>query len=286
MNYSPISATALCALLAAGISPADAPAPKCEPVATEAVAATAATATTSAPTTAPADPAAVRILEQLEHTGRQHKTLRADLVQRVVYGGLGGEEERTGWVAYQSAVPADPVKKTPASPAKFRVQYLTLRQEGGRAIRDKVDYAFDGQWLTVAKHRIKQMTRYQWNAQGEERDLMRLGEGPFPMPFGQKADEVLEFFEVATRPLAKGEPAGTEFLLLTTRKARRKDISFRELKLWIDRKTHLPVRIVSRDAKRNVTTVEFKNARTGEAFDEAMFLLPGRGWQVKVERLE
>ena len=68
----------------------------------------------------------------------------------------------------------------------LRIAFETLRQGAGRKIRAKVDYAFDGQWFTVAKHRIRQMTRYQVAVKGEHVEPMRLGKGPFPLPFGAR----------------------------------------------------------------------------------------------------
>ena len=62
-----------------------------------------------------------------------------------------------------------------------------------------MDWAFDGQFLTEVKHRIKQQTRYQLAAEGQKIEPMRLGKGPFPLPFGQKVEEVVKYFDVTSR---------------------------------------------------------------------------------------
>jgi len=237
------------------------------------------TPATCATTATAVDPAAKKLLDQLEAAGEKHATLRAEIDYHVEMPTTGDSERRTGWVAYQ--------KQTDKTPAKFRIHFDTLRMGEGRKIRAKVDYAFDGAWLTVAKHRIKNMTRYQVVAEGRKIQPLRLGKGPFPVPFGQKAEDVLKYFEVSTRPANKDDPADTNYLELQTRRRFRKEISFRTLRMWIARKTHLPVKAVSVDGKKNVTTVIFENTRTGVKFDDKMFHLPRKaGWQYSVEPLD
>jgi len=264
------------ALLCVGIAAAALAEPTTQPTSQPC----ATTQPTSARTT---DPAAMTILAQLEQAGRDHPQIRAEIDYEVVLGDLGDTEQRTGWVAYRDERPAN--DGAPAQPARFRVHFDTLRT-GGPKLREVVDYAFDGQWLTVAKHKIKQMTRYQVVAKGERVETMRLGQGPFPLPFGQKADEVLDYFEAHTRPARPSDPKGTQYLRLTTRPERLKDTEFTRIEMWIDDKTHLPVRIVSKDKKRNLTTASFKNVQTDKQLADEMFhMARPAGWQLKVERL-
>jgi len=240
-----------------------------------------ATAPATMPTTtsAPAhDPAVVRLLDDLEKAGEKHATLRADIDYHVEMRQIGDSETRSGYVVCQI--------QTPESPAKFRVHFDTLRQGGGPEFADKVDYAFDGMWLTAKKHRIKQMTRYQVAAPGERIEPFKLGKGPFPLPFGQSSQEVLRCFDVTTRPAGKGEPPETDYLELITRRRFRKQMDLRRLEMWVDRRKHLPVKIISADRNKNVTTVVFRNIRTGMKLSEKMFHMPRPiGWQYHVEPL-
>jgi len=240
-------------------------------------------ATTQATDVRATDPAAMTILTQLEQAGKDHPQIYAEIEYQVLLGDLGDTEQRTGWVAYRDEQPADDAG--PAQPARFRVHFDTLRT-GGPKLREVVDYAFDGQWLTIAKHKIKQMTRYQVVAEGEKVETMRLGQGPFPLPFGQEADEVLDYFQAETREPRASDPKGTQYLRLTTRPERLKDTEFTRIEMWIDGETHLPVRIVSKDKKRNLTTASFKNVRTDKQLaDDIFHMARPAGWQLKVERL-
>jgi len=236
----------------------------------------------SPPTTASApavDPAARKILDDLEQAGEKYATIQADIDYTVIMKQTGDSEERTGWVAYQ--------KEADKAPAKFRIQFITLVQGGGAKLADKVDYAFDGQWMIVAKDRIKQMTRYQVAAPGEKVEPLRLGKGPFPLPFGQKAEDVLRLFDAKTRPPQDKDPPNTRYLKLIPLEKADEQMDFVRLELWIDRGTNLPVKIVSEDTSKNVTTVVFKDIKTDVKLDKGMFDLPRPfGWQVEVKPLE
>ena len=235
-------------------------------------------ATASAP--APLDPAAERLLDALEQAGKKYATLTADIDYAVRMPMTGEEEFRTGTVALQT--------DTAAGGSKFRVSFLTLKQEDGPAVKDPVDYAFTGQWLTVAKHRIKQMTRYQVAAEGQHIEPLRLGKGPFPLPFGQKKEDVVKYFSVATRPAGPADPANTDYLKLATREPYRKEMTFVTLEMWVDRASRLPIKIISVDRNRSdVTTVLFKNLQTNKELPADLFNLPKPpGWELRIEPLE
>lgn len=240
-----------------------------------------------APATKPAGkapPEVMKILQDLEAAGKKYKTLRADIRYAHVDEALGDREERTGWVAYQAAVE---VKGGRSKPAKFRIQFETLRQGRGKQIRDRITYAFDGLSLTVAKHRIKTIDRYQVAAKGERVEPTKLGQGPLPLPFGQEADNMVEHFEITTRPLEKGEPKNTLYLHLATRKRYRKSINFRTLEMWVHKVKHLPAKLISTDKNDTKTTVEFRNIKTNPTLASMTFLFPRLpGWTLNVNHLK
>jgi hypothetical protein len=242
--------------------------------------------TQPATTQAAVDPAVKRILDHVEKAGRKYKTLEADVNHKFVELLTGDMETRTGSVIFQ--------RGHGDKPTTFRIQFETLKQgPKGRAIPDRLVYAFDGRWLSILKYRSKQMTRVQVAAKGERLEPMRLGKGPFPVPFGQKTADVLEHFEVTTRKPGDGDPKNSEYLRLLTRPAHRKELVFLLLEVWVDRKTHLPVQIISHEGKRlrritKRTTVVFSNVKTDRTFKDEVFhpARPGPGWTLRVEPLK
>jgi len=210
------------------------------------------------------------ILAALEDAGQKVPALTADIEYGVDQRQTGDTEHRTGRIKYR--------RGDDDRPTGFYVGFDTLKLGDGPVLKDKVEYAFDGRWLTVAKERIKQMIRYEVAAEGVSADVFTLGKGPFPVPFGQEAAAMKDAFEMRTRPLREAEPEGTWYVHLTP-KAEQEGPAFTRMEMWIDRQRHLPVRIVSEDKNRNVTTVVFSDIRTDVELGERDFHLPRRlGW--------
>lgn len=227
----------------------------------------------------PPDPQAMAILHRLEAAGNKYATLRAELFYRVEQRLTGDVETRTGWVAFQ--------QETDQQPPKFRVTFQTLQLDRGPKREQVIDYIFDGHWLTVAKHAIKTMTRYQVAAEGEKVQALRIGKGPFPVPFGQKTEDIVRYLLPSTRKAAASDPPNTDYLLLTPKPGRKKVVNFTKLELWVDRKTNLPVKVRTRDDSKNVTTVEFKDIQTHAELKPALFAMDKpAGWTQTIERLD
>ncbi len=225
------------------------------------------------------DPEAMKILENLEAAGAEHQALRAELKYEVIDRLTGDSEEREGKVFFRG--------QSDEEPEKFRISFRTLRQAGGPRIAERVDYAFDGKWLTVARHRTKQMTRYQVVPDGEQARPMELGRGPFPIPFGQRAEDVVRHFHVSTRDRKEDEPEGTDYLKLVTRDEYAEQIAFTQLEMWVCEQRHLPVKLISRDKNERITTAGFEEIETDVELDDDIFHLPRpAGWQYSEERLE
>ncbi|HUU58053.1 MAG TPA: outer membrane lipoprotein carrier protein LolA [Phycisphaerae bacterium] len=240
-----------------------------------------ATQPTTQPATAPAvDPAVRKILDQLEQAGEEYSSITADLDYQVDDRMTGDTEVRAGAVKYK--------KETAKTPAKFYVRFDTLKQGQGKTFREKLEYGFDGQYLTVARHRLKQMIRYQAAAKGEKIDPFRLGRGPFPLPFRQKADDLIKYFAVENRRLGEKDPKNADRIRLTTRKEYKEEINFLTLEMWVDRDSHLPVKIRTTDKDEKTRTVNFSKIKTDVKLADTVFHMkrPGLDWEYHVRTLE
>ncbi len=219
------------------------------------------------------------ILRKLESAGVAYTSVEANVVYRVESRMTGDVEERTGMVAYQ--------QKSAAAPTKVYIRFDTLRQGEGRAINQLVEYAFDGMWLTEAQHSVKTLTRYQLAVAGQDVDPLKIGKSPFPLPFGQKVDEVLKYFDANTRAKAPADPPGTDYLRLITKPNCAEEINFQRLDMWVDQTTGLPAKMVSQNANKEVSTVVFSGMKTNEKVDPKIFVIERKPlpWQYKVEAL-
>lgn len=224
-------------------------------------------------------PEVMDILSKMEEAGKKYRTIRADVKIEVIDRLTGDSERRTGWVAYY----APEGNKT----ARWRAHFDTLKLGAGPVMKKKLDYAFDGHFLTIAKHDIKDMRRIQVVPEGEQAEPMRLGEGPFPLPFGQKADVVVEHFRIETRPAAPGEPKHLRYLKLIPRRDQWREMDIVRLEMWIDQRTYLPVRVVSRGKDKKTTEIRFNEVRTNIEMDPKLFHMPRpAGWSYQVKPLE
>ena len=86
--------------------------------------------------------------------------------------------------------------------------------------------------------------------------------------------------------VASGDVPGTGHLLFTPRRKKLNE-GLQLMEMWIDRKTHLPVKIISKDKNRYITTIVFRNIKTGLELKDNEFLLPIRkGWKSNTRRFK
>lgn len=208
------------------------------------------------------DPNTWAILKRLEDAGKKYATLRADIDYQVDSRMTGEKEACTGEVTYQ--------RETKKQPAKFRVLFKTRRLDGGRRMKRKIDYIFDGRFMIKDDYKIKTRTKWEISPEGRK-NALQIGKGPFPVPFGQKAEDVTRYLQPTTRKPTEKDPANTDYLMLTPRKGHEKDVNFIRLEMWVNRKTNLPVKIMSRDNSKNITTVIFKNIQTQSKINPKIF---------------
>jgi len=243
------------------------------------------TATQPATTTAPAvDPAVRKILDAMEAAGKTTKTIRADLTYKTVNLSLGDSEFRTGWVAYQGKQTIKSGDKTSTAPPMFRVHFETIKQGKGRTVPRKVDYAYDGKNLSVARARNKTITRFQTPPDSQGESMLQLGKGPMPLPFGQKTADMVKYFVCTTRPKRFNDPKDTVYINLVPRKAHAKNLSALYIHMWVSTKDHLPVKIVSKDKSKNIITTTFSKMDINKDVKKSLFAIPKPlGWKLIVQ---
>jgi hypothetical protein len=220
------------------------------------------------------------ILAKMEAAGEQYPAIAATIDYTVDQKMTGDSEKRTGAIKYDAG--------SDESPPRFYVGFETLQLGDGPTLADRVEYGFDGYWLTIAKHRIKQMTKYEVVREGEQADVFKLGRGPFPVPFGQSTETIREFFDVTNPDAPEGSPENTLFLSMKPKEEKADELNYAYLWMWVDTETFLPVKIRSRDANRDETTVVFDDIDTDYEPRDSDFDLPGPplGWQFTREALD
>ena len=83
---------------------------------------------------------------------------------------------RTGTAIYQATAPGE---------ARMRITFDQRIQEGAVQAQ-KIEYLLAGGWLIDRNYTRKIEVNRQVLRPGEKVNLLKLGEGPFPLPIGQK----------------------------------------------------------------------------------------------------
>lgn len=239
-----------------------------------------------APSTRPAvvavDPRVEKILDRLER--RVVHDLRAKVKWQLEYAVEEGEGQRKfGKLWYRDAEPVP----------QFKVEFE--KKVVDRRLRELDEqHLFDGTWYVEKNAQTKTVSRRQVRREGEQGNPYKLGEGPFPLPFGQKKADILREFEVKRVDLKANDPEKTDRLQLTPRPGTRTGESYGAIDFWVAQEgplAGLPVKV--RAAKRDGTgminsyiTVTFDDVQLNDGFSMSVFKIETpAGFQELVEPL-
>ena len=84
-----------------------------------------------------------------------------------------------------------------AGKTRFAIQFEEFVDGSGRSDRAVDHWIYADGWLCEQDYRNKSFTKRQIVAPGESFDPLALGEGPIPIPIGQRKADVLARFEVS-----------------------------------------------------------------------------------------
>ena len=180
------------------------------------------------------------VLDALDQRGHDLKTLSAKVSMTDVDPNSGDVgTTHTGQLIYQDLGNGN---------ARFRL--LFEKKVSGKTIQDqKHDYVFANGELTDRDYERKQQTTRQMLKPGEKMEIFKLN-GPFPLPLGQKKEDVHKNFDVIKSAPADDDPKGTIHLQLTPHAGTDLARQFTSIDLWIDPATDLPVRVKTLDANQ------------------------------------
>ena len=241
------------------------------------------------------DISAAELLKALETSGEGMTTLSADIRYDRRFVLQGDRHVRDGTLYFKVNPGAGEVGSRGRT---FAIHFDEL-YVGDRKENDPQTWIFDGRWLTEVRPAIKRLTRREVVREGERFDPLRIGEGPMPIPIGQKAADILARYDAVM--LAQNDGAGEDAkaylaglkeealqLLLTPRMDRPDKDEFREIRLWYSKSTLLPrlARTINRAGDESY--VALINLKRNETLPEEAFTVPeagDAGWEVQVEML-
>ena len=180
------------------------------------------------------DPKVDQILTDLESAGASVKNLRSQIRYKVVDTLNFDEYVKHGEIIFMDDQPNP----------KFHIAF-DKREQGGVVNRDREWWTFDGRWLWEVNEGVGQVMQREVVAPGEKIDLFNIETAPFPIPFGQKKDQILKHFDVTLVAQKSDDPANTDHLRCVPKPGSRLADDYDLLDFYILKDLHLPNRIVA-----------------------------------------
>lgn len=208
----------------------------------------------------------------------------------------GDQHVRRGHIYYRVAPAPDGEAE---GRGVFAVLFEQLQIEDS-VRQERQSFVFDGEWFIEKNEAAKRFIKRQVALPGEPINPLRLGEGPFPIPIGQKRADIVARYEARLAPVnesLENEPhlnAGflerSTQIVLTPRPEFGRD-EFREIRLWYRAEGGgrlLPRLARTVNMQGDVSFVRLVGMRVNDpAFPEGIATIAeparGEGWEVQIE---
>ena len=182
------------------------------------------------------------MLSALEKAGDTIRSLRANVIYDRVDAVSENRERRTG----QIVLTQDSQQLKSRTLAIMFDQFIDA---SGHASPQTQRFVFHGGWLFEFDDARHQLIARELVPPGEQLDPLRIGEGPVPIPIGQKKDEVLRRFEVQLVPLPE-QPllkrlVNIQGLVMRPKLNAGVDPDLAEIDVWYDLGTLMPVAVAA-----------------------------------------
>lgn len=219
------------------------------------------------------------VLDALHQRGVGLRDFTADVSMAEVDPLTGDTDTLSGKVWYENKADGT---------TRLRVVF-DKKIQGGRPVKDfKQEYQLEGRWLIERNHKRKLQVDRQVLKEGQKLNLLKLGEGPFPLPVGQPKEEVRRLFEVKKIAPADGDPEGTKRVELTPLKGTQFERKFKKIDVWVEDKSNFPRRIGTVEKNTTQKVTDLTNIKVNEGIDPKVFELgdPPKAWDHKTEAMD
>jgi hypothetical protein len=199
------------------------------------------------------DPTVDKILTRLETRAVNDLQAKVSWTLRYVLDEDADAVTKKGELWYRQQQPA----------AKFLVHF-TQKVTANRIHELDERHLFDGRWYVELNSETK---------------TVKLGEGPFPVPFGQKKADILKEFDVSFVPRVQTDPPATDHLKLIARPSSESGHSYRQVDVWVAQEgpEHgLPIQVLAakKDPAGKVNsfiTIKFEEVRLNQGLGVGVF---------------
>jgi len=220
-------------------------------------------------------------LDALNARGKDLKDFSGDVALHTADNRTGEDTAQLGTVVFQNKGAGD---------SRIRVAFDKKELDNGNGPKiiqkQKLDYLLEDGWLTDRDYQKKLEVRRQVLEPGQKMNLLKLGEGPFPLPIGQDKEEVKRQFKTDLVPAEKDDPKETIHVRLTPKPKSQFEARFKQIDVFVDTKTSMPVRIDTVEKAGTVRSTDLKNLKLNVGVKADDFKLPdigNDGWNRREE---
>jgi hypothetical protein len=231
---------------------------------------------------APLDPAVEKILDRWEK--KNVHDIQADIVyvkaDKSDIPGMSSEQKYKGILRFIEDKPSP----------RFFIRFDEQTIDGMTDKNSKQWHVFDGHWYIEAQERTKSIVKREIVRPGDKQagDLFKIGKGPFPMPFGQKKEDIVRHFTIKLVPPQPGDPPDSDHLVCTPLPGTDMDRRYGKVHFLIDRKLDVPVRVqtLAKEDQQEITAT-FTSIQLNKGLAGSDLNLPNLpGYEVTEERLD
>jgi outer membrane lipoprotein-sorting protein len=210
-----------------------------------------------------ADSSSDDVLDALYDVGKDLKSFTADVKMAEYDNFAQSTSTRIGQVWYQVPEGGQP---------RMRITF-TKRIKDEVVQSEMLEYKLENGWLTDRNYTLKKEARRQLLRPGEKVNLLKLGEGPFPLPIGQKREDVLKQFDVKKVAPEKTDPANTVHLTLIPKPGTQFERKFVSIDVWVNMQSNMPQRIKTADRNDDTRTTDFDKILVNPTLNDEHFKL-------------
>jgi hypothetical protein len=198
------------------------------------------------PASAPAKaiPQVDQILDRLEKKGDQVRDIQSRITFSKIDPVLEDKQIFYGILRFKEDKPNP----------RFFIRFDKFTQEGmTREVKEW--HVFDGQWYIEAREKTKTIVKRQVVRPGEAVNVFRLGQGPFPLPFGQKKADIEKHFSVKLIEPQVTDPPNSFHVECTPKPGSDMEKRYGKIDFYIDKALDLPVRVRTTEKSENVQVI-------------------------------
>lgn len=221
------------------------------------------------------------VLDALDARGKDLQDFSADVALHTTDQRTGQDTAQIGTIVFQNRNGAG---------SRIRVDFEKKVVDDGTGPKitqkQKLDYVLERGWLTDRDYQKKLEVRRQVLKPGQQMNLLKLGEGPFPLPIGQDKEEVKKQFKAEKIESTNDDPANTIHVRLTPKQGSQFEKKFKQIDVFVNRKTAMPVRIDTVEPAGTTRSTELTNVKLNAGAKDEAFALPNiddQGWNRREE---